>query len=108
MIGHRQVQPEQVEDGADQPLGLPQRQTEHRPQYQRRGDRQVRVVGLPTRCGAWRRCRFLLKIFMLPDQGRIDESTGSMQNLRLKNFLLPNAFAGGPLGHGTAIRRSTR
>ncbi|PGH59045.1 hypothetical protein CRT60_03425 [Azospirillum palustre] len=53
-------------------------------------------------------CRFLLKIFMGSEQEYIDGSRASMQSLRLKIFLQPNAFAGGRLGYGTAIRRSTR
>ena len=36
------------DDGADQPFGLAQRQAEHRPERQRRGDCQARVAGLPT------------------------------------------------------------
>src|SRR3954454_15465492 len=46
VVRHAQRQPEQADDGADQPLGLPERQAEHRPQGQRRQDRQGRVPGL--------------------------------------------------------------
>ena len=37
-----------MEDGADQPFGLAQRQAEHGAQRQRRQDRQGRVPGLPA------------------------------------------------------------
>jgi len=53
-IWHRQVEAEQLEDRADQPFGLAQRQTEHCPQCQSRRDRQIGVVRLTTRRGAWR------------------------------------------------------
>ena len=43
-VRHRQVEAEQLEDRADQPLGLAQRQTEHSAQGQGCRDRQVRVV----------------------------------------------------------------
>ena len=48
MVRHGQIEPEQVEDRADQPFGLAQRQAEHRPQRQRRSDRQGRIMGLPA------------------------------------------------------------
>ena len=48
VVRHGEVEPEQAEDGADQALGLAQRKAEHRPQRQRRGDRQRRVVRLPA------------------------------------------------------------
>ena len=53
-IGHRQVEAEQLEDRADQPLGLAQRQMEHSAQGQGCRDRQVRVVRLATRRGSRR------------------------------------------------------
>ena len=46
MIRHRQIETEELEDGADQAFRLTQRQAEHRPQRQRRPDRQSRVVRL--------------------------------------------------------------
>ena len=52
MVRHGELEAEQLEDGADQPLGLAQRQAEHRPQRQRRHDRQAGVAGLPARRGA--------------------------------------------------------
>src|ERR687897_609990 len=51
-IWHRQVEAEQLEDRADQPLGLAQRQVEHRAQCQSGRDCQVRVVRLTARRGA--------------------------------------------------------
>ena len=51
-IRHRQVEAEQLEDRADQPLRLAQRQTEHCPQCQSSRDRQIGVVRLTTRRGA--------------------------------------------------------
>lgn len=47
--------PKPMQDGADQPLGLAQRQTVDDPHRQRRGDRQVRTIGLSARRGARRR-----------------------------------------------------
>ena len=55
VFGHRQIQAEQLQDRADQALGLPQRQPEHRTHRQRRRDRQVGIGGLPTWCGPRRR-----------------------------------------------------
>src|SRR4051794_34472624 len=43
---------EQLQDRADQPLRLAQRQAEHRPQCQCRGDRQIGVEGRPAPGGA--------------------------------------------------------
>jgi len=48
-VWHRQVWAEQLEDRADQPLGLAQRQVEHRAQGQSSRDCQVRVVRLTAR-----------------------------------------------------------
>src|SRR3954451_10419534 len=53
MIGDGEVQPEQADDGADQPFGLPERQAEEGSQGQRRQDRQGRVVGLPAPGRTW-------------------------------------------------------
>jgi hypothetical protein len=39
MVRHGEFQAKQMQDGADQALGLPQRQAEHRTQRQRRGNR---------------------------------------------------------------------
>ena len=52
MVRHREIEPEQAEDGADQPLGLAQGEAEDGPQGQRRRDRQGGVGGLPARRGA--------------------------------------------------------
>ena len=49
MVRHGEIEIEQLEDGADQPFGLAQRQAEHRPQCQCRGDRQIGVEGCPPR-----------------------------------------------------------
>ena len=46
VVRHGEIETEQLEDGADQPLGLAQRQAEHRAQRQRRRDRQVGVARL--------------------------------------------------------------
>ena len=55
VVRHREIEIEQLQDGADQPLGLAQRQAEHGSQGQRRRDRQIGVGGLPAPAGA-RRC----------------------------------------------------
>jgi ABC-type antimicrobial peptide transport system ATPase subunit len=39
MVRHGEFQAKQMQDGADQALGLPQRQAEHRTKRQRRGNR---------------------------------------------------------------------
>ena len=54
MVRHAQGQPEPVDDGADQALGLAPGEAEHRAQGQRRQDRQRRVAGLTTSRGARR------------------------------------------------------
>jgi hypothetical protein len=54
MIRHRQIQAKQSDDGADQPFGLPERQTENSAPRQRGGDRQGRVLRLPP--GVVRAC----------------------------------------------------
>ena len=53
-VRDRQIEAEQLEDRADQPLGLAQRQVEHRAQGQSSRDCQVRVVRLTARRGARR------------------------------------------------------
>src|SRR3954449_2216567 len=53
MIGDGEVQPEQADDGAEQPCSLPERQAEDGSQGQRRQDRQGRVVGLPAPGRTW-------------------------------------------------------
>ena len=49
VVRHREIETEQLQDGADQPLGLAQRQAEHGSQRQRRRDRQIGVEGYPPR-----------------------------------------------------------
>ena len=51
MIRHDETETEPGDDGADQLLGLPQRQAEHRFQRQRRRDRQARVAWLAASPG---------------------------------------------------------
>src|SRR3954464_10050506 len=48
VVRHGGVEPEQADDGADQPFGLPVRQPEHGLERQRRQDRQVGILGLPA------------------------------------------------------------
>jgi hypothetical protein len=50
VVRHREVKPKQFDDGADQPLGLPQRQAKHQAHRQCRADRQGGVM----RLAAWR------------------------------------------------------
>jgi hypothetical protein len=52
VVRHREVETQQLQEGADQPLRLAQRQAEHRPQGQRRRDRQRGVARLPATAGA--------------------------------------------------------
>ena len=52
MVGHREVEPEQGEDGGDEAFGLAQRQAEHGPERQGRRDRQGGVARLPAPAGA--------------------------------------------------------
>src|SRR5918994_1523666 len=54
-LRHRQVQPHQPEQRADQPFGLAQRLVKHCPQDQRCLDREVRVARLAARRGPRRR-----------------------------------------------------
>ena len=53
VIRHRQVQPQQLHQRADQSFGLPEGQMEKRPQGQRRLDRHGRVARLSAAGGAW-------------------------------------------------------
>ena len=53
MVGHSEIEAEQADDGPEQPLSLAQSQTIDGAQRQRRGDRQVGVVRLPTSRGPW-------------------------------------------------------
>ena len=53
MVGDGEVQPEQADDGADEALGLPERQAEDGAQGQRRQDRQGRVGELPAPGRPW-------------------------------------------------------
>ena len=55
VIRNRQIEAEQVEDRADQPFGLTQRQAEAGTQHQCHRDRQSRIVRLAAPRGAWRR-----------------------------------------------------
>src|SRR4051812_12713100 len=48
MVRNREIETEQADDGADQPFGLAQSQTEHSFEGQGRRDRQIRVVRLAT------------------------------------------------------------
>ena len=52
VIRHRESEAEQSDDGADEPFGLPQCQTEDRAHRQRRGDRQGRIMGPPAGRGS--------------------------------------------------------
>ena len=45
---HREIEPEQAHEGADQAFGLPERQTEHRAHGQGRQDGELRIPGLPA------------------------------------------------------------
>ena len=54
VIRHRESEAEQIDDGADEPLGLPQCQTEDCAHRQRRGDRQGRIMRLPAGRGRYR------------------------------------------------------
>jgi hypothetical protein len=53
MVRGGKIKTKQVNDRANQSLGLPQGQAEHRPQCQRRRDYQSRVVWLAAACGPW-------------------------------------------------------
>src|SRR5437667_4788292 len=53
MVRDGEIETEQVDDGADQPFGLPQSQAEHDAQRQRRRDRQGRIVWLTAPRGPW-------------------------------------------------------
>jgi hypothetical protein len=46
MVSHREVETQQVNEGSNQPFGLPQGQAEDSTQRQCRGDRQSRIVRL--------------------------------------------------------------
>ena len=53
MVRDGEIEAKQMNDGADQPFGLPQSQVEQDAQCQRRRDRQGRIVGLTAPRGPW-------------------------------------------------------
>ena len=53
MVRHREIEAKQLQDRADQPLGLAQRQAEHHTECQGSGNRQIGVAGLTAPTGAW-------------------------------------------------------
>src|SRR4051812_36214872 len=52
VVRHREIKTKQAHEGADQPFGLPERQTEHGPERQGRKDGELRVPGLAASGGA--------------------------------------------------------
>jgi hypothetical protein len=68
VVGHGKLEAKQVEDGADQALGLAQRQAEQDPKRQRRQDRQGRVPGLPAPGRARRRAPGRDRLIREPDR----------------------------------------
>ena len=52
VVRHGEIEPEQTDDGANQPFGLAQRQAEHGPERQGRQDGEFRVPGLAASGGA--------------------------------------------------------
>ncbi len=53
VVRHAQAEAKQANDGAEQPLGLPVYQAEHRTDRERRQDGQRRIPRLPTPGRAW-------------------------------------------------------
>ncbi len=53
MVRHTQAEPEQADNGAEQPLGLPVGEAEHRTDRERRQDGRRRIPGLATAGRAW-------------------------------------------------------
>src|SRR3954464_14173152 len=53
VVRDREIEAEQADDGADQPFGLPVRQTEHSAERQSREDGELGIPGLATPGGAW-------------------------------------------------------
>ena len=49
MVRHREIEPEQAHEGADQAFGLPERQAEHGPERQGRQDGKLEYQGCPPR-----------------------------------------------------------
>ena len=70
MVGHRQIQPHQLEQRADQPLGLAQRLVKHCPQDQRCLDGEIRVARLTARRGPGRRPPRCDRLVPEPDRQR--------------------------------------
>ena len=71
MVGHGEIEAEQPQDGADQPLALAQRQAEHGTERQSRRDRQAGVARLTAPAGA--RLRMCTRINALLRPGLSDE-----------------------------------
>src|SRR3954468_6443604 len=53
VVRDREIEAEQADDGADQPFGLPVRQTEHSAERQSREDGELGIPGLSAPGGAW-------------------------------------------------------
>src|SRR3954447_22756190 len=68
VVRHGEVEPEQADDGADQPFGLAVRQPEHGLERQRRQDRQVGILGLPAPARAPLGLPRLVRLVRKPDR----------------------------------------
>ena len=87
MIRHRQIQPHQLEQGADQPLGLPQRLVKHCPQDQRCLDREIRVARLAARRGPRRRPPRGDRLFREPDRQRAALAQASLVDRPVRHLV---------------------
>jgi hypothetical protein len=87
MVRHRQIQPDQLEQGADQPFGLAQRLVKHCPQDQRRLDREVRVTRLTARRGPRRRPPSGDRLLTEPDRQRAALAQPSLVGLPVRHLV---------------------
>src|ERR1700694_2573426 len=78
MVRDSEIEAKQMDDGADQPLGLAQSQAEHCPQGQRGCDRYGRIERLTAPCHPWLRPPGRDRLFAEPDRQAATLSQGSI------------------------------
>ena len=87
MVRHRQIQPHQLEQRADQPLGLAQRLVKHCPQDQRCLDGEIRVARLTARRGPRRRPPRCNRFLREPDRQRAALPKPSLVGLPVRHLV---------------------
>src|SRR3954468_23373120 len=100
MVRHREVEAEQLQDGADQPLGLAQPQAENRTECQGSGNRQAGVAGLTAPTGTWLRLPGLYRLGRKPHRQTAPGTQARIVRCPVRDpvALLGNAVPAGGIG----------